>query len=55
MREVMMKAQALAEAILQSEAYKTMHDLEERVTQDEAATSLISAYMEKRSKMTRSC
>ena len=49
MREVMMKAQALAEAILQSEAYKTMHDLEERVTQDEAATSLISAYMEKRS------
>jgi len=49
MREVMMKAQALAEAISQSEVYKKMHDLEEQVTQDEAATALISAYMEKRS------
>ena len=49
MREVMMKAQALAEAILQSEVYKTMHDLEEQVTKDEAATALIAAYMEKRS------
>ena len=49
MREVMMKAQALAEAISQSEVYKKMHDLEEQVTQDEAATALISDYMEKRS------
>lgn len=49
MREVMMKAQALAEAILQSEVYKTMHDLEDQVTKDEAATALIAAYMEKRS------
>ena len=49
MREVMMKAQALAEAIAQSEVYHRMHDLEEKVTQDEAATALISAYMEKRS------
>lgn len=48
MREVMMKAQALAEAISQSEIYKTMHDLEEKVTTDENATALISAYMEKR-------
>ncbi len=48
MREVMMKAQALAQAILESEAYKTMHDLEEKVTQDEAATAAIAAYMEKR-------
>ena len=48
MREVMMKAQALAEAISQSEIYKNMHDLEEKVTQDEAATAAIAAYMEKR-------
>ena len=48
MREVMMKAQALAEAISQSEIYKTMHDLEEKVTQDETATAAIAAYMEKR-------
>ena len=48
MREVMMKAQALAQAILESEAYKTMHDLEEKVTQDEAATAAIATYMEKR-------
>lgn len=48
MREVMMKAQALAEAICQSEIYKTMHDLEEKVTQDEAATAAIASYMEKR-------
>ena len=49
MREVMMKAQALAEAISQSDVYKTMHELEEKVTTDENATALISAYMEKRS------
>lgn len=49
MRDVMMKAQALAETILQSEVYKTMHELEDKVTKDEAATALISAYMEKRS------
>ena len=48
MREVMMKAQALAEAIVASETYKTMHGLEEQVTRDENATALIAAYMEKR-------
>ena len=48
MREVMMKAQALAEAISQSEVYKKMHDLEEQVTKDETATALIASYMEKR-------
>ena len=47
MREVMLKAQALAEAIVESETYKTMHDLEEQVTKDEKATALIAAYMEK--------
>lgn len=49
MREVMMKAQALAEAIVDSETYKIMHDLEDQVTKDETATALIAAYMEKRS------
>ena len=48
MREVMMKAQALAETIAQSDIYKKMHDLEEQVTKDETATALIAAYMEKR-------
>ena len=48
MRKVMMKAQALAEAIVASDTYKTMHSLEEQVTQDENATALIAAYMEKR-------
>ena len=49
MREVMMKAQALAESIVESELYKTMHSLEEEVTKDEKATALIAAYMECRS------
>ena len=48
MREVMMRAQALAEAIVESEIYKTMHSLEDQVTKDEKATALIAAYMEKR-------
>lgn len=48
MREVMMKAQALAEAIVASDTYQTMHVLEEQVTKDENATALIAAYMEKR-------
>ena len=48
MREVMMKAQALAEAILESGVYQRMHELVQQVTQDEAATAAIAAYMEKR-------
>lgn len=48
MRDVMMKAQALAEAILASETYQKMHALEEQVTKDPEATAAISAYMEKR-------
>lgn len=48
MRDVMMKAQALAEAILHSEIYQRMHDLEDQVTKDDAATATVSAYMEKR-------
>lgn len=49
MRQVMMKAQELAEAILQSDVYKTMHSLEDQLTKDEAATAAVAAYMEKRS------
>lgn len=49
MRQVMMKAQELAEAILQSDVYKTMHSLEDQMTKDEAATAAVAAYMEKRS------
>lgn len=48
MRDVMMKAQALAEAILHSEIYQRMHQLEDQVTKDDAATATVSAYMEKR-------
>lgn len=49
MRDVMMKAQALAEAVRSSEIYQKMHELEDKVTQDEQATAAIAAYMEKRS------
>ncbi len=48
MREVMMRAQALAEAILNSDVYQHMHELEEQVTTDPAATQAIAVYMEKR-------
>ena len=48
MREVMMKTQALAEAIVNSETYQRMHTLEEQVTSDEAAAAAIADYMEKR-------
>ena len=51
MREVMMKAQALAEAIVASETYQTMHSLEDQVTKDEYATARIAAYMEKRNEV----
>lgn len=48
MRDVMMQAQALAEAIVKSEIYQTMHTLEDEVTKNEAATAAIATYMEKR-------
>ncbi len=48
MREVMMQAQALAEAIVKSEIYQHMHELEGEVTKNEAATAAIATYMEKR-------
>ncbi len=49
MQNVMYKAQELAEAILNSSVYQHMHELEEQVTQDDAATAAIANYMEKRS------
>lgn len=48
MRNVMLKAQELAEAILASGVYQKMHELEQAVTTDPAATAAISDYMEKR-------
>ena len=42
MKEVMMCAQKLAEAILNSDVYQHMHTLEEQVTQDEDATKAIA-------------
>ena len=51
MRDVMMQAQALAEAIVKSEIYQHMHTLEEQVTKNEDATAAISAYMEKRNEV----
>ena len=48
MKEVMMCAQKLAEAILNSDVYQHMHTLEEQVTQDAAATTANAANMEPR-------
>ncbi len=48
MREVMMCAQKLAEAILRSDVYQHMHQLEESVTSNPEATQVIASYMEKR-------
>lgn len=48
MREVMMCAQKLAEAILRSDVYQHMHQLEESVTSNPEATQAIASYMEKR-------
>lgn len=54
MQEVMKRAQALAEAILNSDVYQHMHTLEEQVTTDEEATKAIAAYMEKRGEVEKS-
>lgn len=48
MREVMMKAQELAEAILNSETYGKMKKLEGEVRHDETAARLLSDMIEKR-------
>ena len=51
MREVMMKAQELAEAILDSEVYQNMKKLEGEVRRDPEAGKLLSDMIEKRQKV----
>ena len=51
MREVMMKAQELAEAILDSEVYQKMKKLEAEVRHDPEAGKLLSDMIEKRQKV----
>lgn len=48
MRNVMLKAQELGEAILQSDVYTRLKDAEALIGKDEAATLAVAAYMEKR-------
>ena len=48
MRDVMLKAQELAQAILDSSIYQRMHTAEMQMTGDEGATKAIAAFMEKR-------
>lgn len=49
MREVMLKAQALGEAILNSDVYKRKQAAEAAVSSDAEAAAAVAAYMEKRS------
>ncbi len=51
MREVMMKAQELAEAILDSETYQKMKQQENDVRRDPDAASALSDMIEKRNKV----
>ena len=51
MREVMMKAQELAEAILDSDIYQGMKKLEGEVRRDPEAGKLLSDMIEKRQKV----
>ncbi len=53
MRDVMMKAQALAEAILESGAFQRMQELENKVTTDPDAAFAVANYMEKRNNVER--
>lgn len=48
MRNVMEKAQALAQAIVESDIYQRMHTAESQVTADADAAGAIAALMEKR-------
>lgn len=51
MRNVMMKAQELGMAILESELYKRSKELEEKMMADPEASQLLSNYMEKQNKV----
>lgn len=48
MREVMQKAQELAEAIVESSIYQRMHAAELQVNKDEEAVRAVSEFVEKR-------
>ena len=48
MREVMQKAQELAEAIVESSVYQRMHAAELQVNKDEEAVKAVAAFVEKR-------
>lgn len=48
MREVMMKAQELAQAILDTGYYQKMQELEAQLSADETAAALIADFVEKR-------
>ena len=47
MREVMQKAQELAEAIVESSVYQRMHAAELQVNKDEEAVKAVAAFVEK--------
>ena len=49
MREVMMKAQELAQAILETGYYQKMQELEAQLTEDAVASALVASFVEKRS------
>lgn len=51
MRQVMMKTQELAEAILDSEIYQNMKKMEKAVTGDPDAAKVLGDMMEKRSRV----
>ena len=48
MREVMMKAQELAQAIVETGYYQQMKDLEEKLYADDQAKALVADFVEKR-------
>ena len=48
MKNVMDRAQALAEAIVESEVYQNMHKAEQAMMQNEEANKVVADFMEKR-------
>lgn len=48
MKNVMQKAQELAEAILESDVYQYMHTMELKLTKDEKASAALALMIEKR-------
>ncbi|MBQ7849713.1 MAG: YlbF family regulator [Clostridia bacterium] len=48
MREVMLKAQELAQAIVDTGYYQKMQELEQQLSENEEATALVADFVEKR-------